>query len=193
MRGSGERALEGGWKLLWSGAPEEDGAAGWRPCVGLLLNPAAAAALSDWQPISSRLLRADFKGSEATLTVLIFHAPTSEHPQQQQQFEDELAAAEAEVPGRDMLVALGDANARPGSRANGSKDAYTACLGPHGVGQRNDAGERLLQLCAARGLCVANSYFCHKPAQQYTWISADGRTKAAIDVALVRRQRLSTV
>ncbi|KAL4434443.1 hypothetical protein ABPG75_000884 [Micractinium tetrahymenae] len=136
-------------------------------------------------------MRATFGARSTPLTLLIAHAPTSQHPEQQEAFAEEFEAAAAAVPGRHLLVAMGDWNARPGSRSRQGVDIYTSCLGPHGCGKRNPAGERLLQTCAALGLCVAGTFFRHR--QRATWHSADGVTAAALDHFLVLRRRLSPV
>jgi hypothetical protein len=91
-----------------------------------------------------------------------------------------------------VQLVLGDFNARVGVAAAG--DPYLGCcVGRHGVGKRNAPGERLLELCAATNLCVANTFFQHKSAHSFTWVSPDGRTQAAMDFALVGRRRLSSV
>ena len=188
LRGSGQQRL-GEWTLHWSGAPE--GATGWQPSVGLLLAPEAAAALTDLQSLGPRLLRARFAGC-TSLSVLVAYAPTSQHPDEQAAFLSQLAAAQAALPPRDVQLVLGDFNARVGSA--GAGDPYLGCSASrHGVGDRNAAGEQLLQWCAEAGLAVANTWFPHKAAHSYTWLSADQQTRACIDYALVSRQRLSSV
>jgi len=188
MRGSGQQRL-GSWTLHWSGAAE--GAQGWQPSVGLLLAPQAAAALTDVEALGPRLLRARFGGS-TSLSLLVVYAPTSQHPEEQATFLAHLATAVATLPPRDVQLVLGDFNARVGVAAAG--DPYLGCcVGRHGVGKRNAPGERLLELCAATNLCVANTFFQHKSAHSFTWVSPDGRTQAAMDFALVGRRRLSSV
>lgn len=190
LRGSGQKRLEGGWLLRWEGASEI--ASGWQPSVGLLMSPAAAAALTDWRALSPRLLRADFAALQCTLTVLVTYAPTSQHEEEQLQHLELLDAALEAVPERNVLLVPGDFNARVGSRGSSSSlELYAGCVGPHGEDERNAAGEHLLQLCAANGLCSACTFFEHR--QRYTWTSADGRTQAALDHFLVRRRRLSSV
>ena len=188
LRGRGQLQL-GSWTLHWSGAAE--GAEGWQPSVGLLLSPSAAAALTDVQALGPRLLWARFAGC-TSLSLLVAYAPTSAHPEEQAAFLAQLADAEAAVPRRDVLLVLGDFNARVGSASAG--DPYLgSCLSWHGVGERNTAGELLLETCAAAGLAVANTWFPHKPAHSFSWLHTDGQQRARIDHVLVRRRRLSCV
>ena len=45
----------------------------------------------------------------------------------------------------------------------------------------NDNGRRLVDLCRAEHLTIADTYFPRKLIHQYTWYSPDGRTKKALD------------
>ena len=41
-------------------------------------------------------------------------------------------------------------------------------LGPHGFGDSNDRGERLLQFCMLNELCIANTWYKHQDSQKWT-------------------------
>ena len=62
-----------------------------------------------------------------------------------------------EVPGRDHIVVMIDANARTGKREDGCCDPNVT--GAHGRDKLNENGERLLGLAAVNGLCLVNTYF----------------------------------
>ena len=51
---------------------------------------------------------------------------------------------------------LGDLNGWIGDRVRGG------ITGAFGVSEKNDNGRRVVEFCAERGLCVANTYLEHK-------------------------------
>lgn len=78
------------------------------------------------------------------------------------------------------LMILGDLNSRTG-RSRNSKS-----IGPYGESDRNDNGERLIELCEQNGLRIANGFFEHKDIHKYTWIQPTRNLKSIIDYGIFR-------
>eukprot|EP00752_Nemacystus_decipiens_P007608 g6799.t1 len=68
-----------------------------------------------------------------------------------------LNAAIRDVPSRDHVVVMMDANARTGQREDACGDANV--MGAYGRDELNHNGERLLGLAADNRLCLVNTYF----------------------------------
>ena len=66
-------------------------------------------------------------------------------------------------------------------------------IGSHGVGERNDNGERLIDFCGLNNLEVTSTIFPHKLLRKQTWTSLGGRTNNQTDHVLVSRQHLTSV
>ena len=77
---------------------------------------------------------------------------------------------------------MGDWNAKIG------KGEEPGTVGRHGLGNRNEAGERLLEFCEEDALFLANTYFELPERRLYTWTSPDGQHKNQIDYILGRRR-----
>jgi len=58
----------------------------------------------------------------------------------------------------------------------------------YGLGDCNEAGERLREFLTDHELITANAMFEHNPRRRYTWISPDGRTRNQIDYMAIRKQ-----
>ena len=69
---------------------------------------------------------------------------------------------------------MGDFNAKIGNDNIGVDGAI-------GIGQLNQNGERLLELCQVSDLCISNTTFQHKDIYKVTWNSPDDQTKNQID------------
>jgi len=88
---------------------------------------------------------------------------------------------------KDNIVLTGDFNAKVG----GAGGKETAIRG-FGLGERNEAGERLIEVCDTNELRIMNTCF-KKPKRRYTWTFPDGKYKNQIDYVLVKRRWKSIV
>ena len=79
------------------------------------------------------------------------------------------------------IVLLGDMNGRVGS------SEIAGLVGKWGVDGVNENGEHLVDICAERGLFLANTFFQHKQIHRYTWRRRDerGEQKSVIDYIAV--------
>ena len=59
---------------------------------------------------------------------------------------------------------LGDSNACVGSDIM----LHSSVIGPHGLGECNERGTRLLDFCVSNQLLITNIWFQHKPLHQVT-------------------------
>ena len=84
--------------------------------------------------------------------------------------------------GEDLVIVAGDINAHVGKVRTGYEDI----LGPHGVGDRNDEGEALLDFCLRNKMCLANTWFEKQQSHKITYKS--GRAATQIDFMLVRKE-----
>ena len=64
-----------------------------------------------------------------------------------------------ELPKKDVKIIIGDWNAK---------------VGPHGYGERNDRGERLLEFASQNELFITYTRFQQKDIRKWTWMTPDG-------------------
>ena len=69
------------------------------------------------------------------------------------------------VPPRDMVIIMGNFNACIGSNFV----SHISVIGPHGLGECDENGMRLLDFCMSNKLLIINTWFQHKPLYQATW------------------------
>ena len=82
---------------------------------------------------------------------------------------------------------MGDWNGKVGSKREHS------IVGPYGIGERNNNGERLLDLCQQLKLTVMNTWFEQKESTAYTWTSPDKTTRNQMDYILVSERYKNSV
>ena len=77
---------------------------------------------------------------------------------------------------------MGDWNASIG------KGRVDRVVGDHGLGTRNERGERLIEFCKERKLVIANTWFKHHKRKLYTWKSPGDRYRKQIDFILIEER-----
>eukprot|EP00731_Ephydatia_muelleri_P010011 Em0005g597a len=88
------------------------------------------------------------------------------------------------VPSSDLLVLLGDFNARVGC----DWMIWEGVVGREGIDETNTNGYMLLEFCARNSLCVTNTFFCHKTWHKGTWMHPSFQN-ASYDRLVITRQK----
>ena len=169
--------------------------------VAILLSPRAKAAWeaagNEFQSVSERILIICLKCHLSYMSVISVYAPTnptdstSESARPSEVFYEQLQSTLLSVPSSDLLVIMGDFNARVGSDCS----IWRSVLGPHGIGECNENGKRLLDFCASNQLLVTNTWFQHKLLHQATWFRNGDRSRSGhmIDYVLVNKRFRTSV
>ncbi|XP_068712999.1 craniofacial development protein 2-like [Montipora foliosa] len=172
--GNGRVVLADGTTILYSGRQDGQHQGG----VALMLNRLAAKALLEWKPVSERIVRARFYSKYSKLTVIQCYSPTNEADEVDKlNFYEQLQSEVAITPTHDVLMVIGDLNAKVGRDNIGREDH----MGKHGSGEMNENGELFADFCGLNGLVIAGTIFPHKEIHKTTWTSPDKRTKNQID------------
>ena len=172
--------------------------------VAIVLDPVLSVAWRDagevWTAVNSRFVSARLRlclggsgctSSKLNVTVVSVYAPTHGAPSEvKERFYDDLQAVIDSVPSSDVLLTMGDFNARVGGGGD-SSSLWSGVHGPFGVGWLNESGETLLSFCALNQLCIMNTMFQKKRIHQYTWQHPGTKLWHCIHYVLLRQsQRL---
>ena len=183
--GAGRMKLASGQTVIYSGDEElhEGG-------VAIMMSQQVVKSLMEWTPINKRIITARFYTRYRRMTVIQVYAPHNEREdEEKEQFYQELQETLDGCNKNDILIVMGDFNAKAGSDNNG----YEKTMGVHGLGTQNDNGERLCEFSQMNGLVITGTLFPHKDIHKATWISADGRTRNQIDHFLISGQWRTSV
>ena len=169
---SGQLRLSSREQLLYSGhiedgAPHTEG-------VALMLAPKAHAALIDWEPVNSRILTAKFitKKKDIRLNIIQCYAPTNDAEEEKKDdFHQQLQAVLDRTGAKDITILVGD------FKIGMDNTGYEDIMETHGLGQINENGERVADLCALNQLVIGSSIFPHKRIHKATWVSPNHVTR----------------
>ena len=194
-----------GYTILHSGRPVSDESPlPQNEGVSIVLHPASAAAWreagKEWKAVSPRIVRARLKMSTEQsagtrtptyVTVVSVYAPTFRAPvEQKEQFYSDLQDTLDEVSEHDLLLMVGDFNARVGSTEQGGNgETWAGVRGAHGVGKMNEAGADLLSFCALNELTIMNTCFQKKNIHKFTWQHPGTKEWHCIDYVVMRQKQ----
>ena len=110
-----------------------------------MMTKKAEQALLEWKPISDIIIYARFFSKYVKLSIIQVYAPTNED---KDNFYEQLQTVVDSVHKNDILLVMVDLNAKVGE----DNDGYENIIGSHGIGERNDNGERRVDFCRLNDL-----------------------------------------
>ena len=125
-----------------------------------------------------------FQGKPFNITVIQVYAPTT-NAKEAEQFYEDLQDLEL-THKKDVLFIIGDWNAKVGSQE------IPGGTGKFGLGQQNEAGQKLTEFCQENTLVMTNIFQQHK-RRLYTWTSPDGQHQNQIDYILCSQRWRSSI
>jgi exonuclease III len=125
------------------------------------------------EPYSERLRKLQIIGKSNNLSIISVHAPTEEKTdEEKEKFYEDLRKVHNKIPKHDVVIILGDLNAKIGK-----EDVYQNVAGKntlHKISNRN--GQWVCEYAIANNKKIISTYYQHKRIHKGTWISPDGNT-----------------
>ena len=156
--------------------------------VGVMLSKFIKPCLIGYWAISERVLLVRLKGAPFNICIIQVYAPTSEHDEEEvDQFYQELDQARQQCKEHEVIMVIGDLNAKVGQGRTAD------IVGPHGLGRRNDRGDRFVNWCLEKEQIISNTWFKHHPRHLWTWKSPGDRVRNQIDFLTINRRFRNSV
>ncbi|VDO59260.1 unnamed protein product [Schistosoma margrebowiei] len=171
--------------LSYSGHEEEN--APHTRGVALMLSKQAQNALIGCESHGPRIIKTSFKTKKEGISMNIIqcYAPTNNYNEDaKDQFYDRLQSIIEKCPTKDLIILMGDLNAKAGMDNTGYEDI----MGRNELGERNKSGERFANLCAFNKLVIGGTIFPHKPIHKITWTSPDHTMQNQIDHICINKK-----
>ena len=174
-----------GYRIIMSGQTGKG-----RNGVAIMCDRTSANAIMGYDTVSDRILSVRFRGKKVNITIIQVYAPTSMAIEEEHEsFYNELQGIIDKTPKGDVVMVIGDFNAKVGKYNGGGGNT----IGGHGLGEQNDAGERLVDFCEGNSLRIMNTWFEQPKRRLYTWTSPDGKHRNQIDYILINKRWNSTI
>ena len=160
--------------ILYSGSTEKH-----EHGVAIILSKNAAQSLMSWEPVSERIVTARLYSKYIKATIVQAYAPQNGcTAEEKDKFYQQLEKVYSDIPKHDMVIAMGDFNAKIGTQFEGEE----GIVGRHVLnGDRTDNGSRFVSMCEVSNMQIVSTMFPHKDIHKVTWNSPDGVTHNQID------------
>ena len=150
-----------------------------------MLSKTAQGALIGWEAHGPRIVTASFcTKRRINMDVIQCYAPTNDSDEDKEDFYRRLLAIVHNRPRRNVIIVMGDFNAKIGNDNKG----YEEVMRQQGLGEMNHNGERFADLCATGNLVIGGSFFHHRRVHKATWVSPDLLTENQIDHVCIRKK-----
>ncbi|MEL7177812.1 MAG: reverse transcriptase domain-containing protein [Pseudomonadota bacterium] len=194
LRGQGEWSSSDGsecklWKgveggVVWSGVSEGYKGKAKEGCA-ILVSKRVIEGVSEWGMIGSRIVWVKGKIGLVKYAWVCVYAPVNKSTKggkkEMDVFWEEVSECVKKFEPERKIIVMGDMNAKVG------EEEIEGVVGKWGVAGVNENGEYLVNICAERGLFLANTCFEHKMIHRYTWRRMQGEVeqKGLIDYVAV--------
>ncbi|GFR58942.1 migration and invasion-inhibitory protein [Elysia marginata] len=127
----------------------------------------------------------DIAGKPLDLNIIQVYAPTtcSSEEDIEKFYEDlMLDTAKKQCKPQNPLIIMSDFNAKVG------QEKVEDIVGNHGLGIKNEIGEKLIEWCQTNNIIIGNTWFQQPPRRKWTWKSPGGETKNQIDYIMISKR-----
>ncbi|GFO10500.1 nitric oxide synthase, partial [Plakobranchus ocellatus] len=137
--------------------------------VGIIVEQTVTKAIKGYWALSDRVLLVKIAGKPVDLNIIQVYALTANsNDEDLDKFYNELDTAKTQCKSQDPLIIMGDFNAKVDT------EKVDDIVEKHGLGIRNELGEKLIKWCETNNIIVGNTWFQQPPRRKWTWKSPGG-------------------
>ncbi|KAM9687584.1 craniofacial development protein 2-like [Trichechus inunguis] len=137
--------------------------------VAFIIKKTISRSILKYNAVSDRLISIRLQGKPVNTTIIQIYAPTTNATDEE--IEDFYKLLQSEIDQtckKDALLITGDWNAKVGEKEE------KPVAGKFGLGDRDEAGDRMIEFCKTNDLFIGNTFFQQHKRRLYTWASPDG-------------------
>ena len=151
--------------------------------MGILMKNNIARSMLGFWAISERVIMLKLQAKPFNINIIQVYVPTLDcEDEEVEKLYQEINNSIKQTKSCELLCVMGDFNAKVG------KEKYEKIAGTHGLGNRNERGDRLIEFCQQNNLCVVNTWLQQPTRRLYIWKSPGGTTRNQIDYILINEQ-----
>ena len=174
------------FSMYYSGPESRTGLYG----TGFIIDAHTRKSFIGFKPVNDRICKIRLKGHFRNISIISAYAPTEESREEdKEKFYDDLYRECERVQKYDLLIVLGDFNAKIGT-----EDFVKQVAGKYTLhDETNENGKLLSHFATAQNLIIQSTCFSHKRIHKGTWKAPGSNIVNQIDHILVSRRHRSSV
>ncbi|XP_027210521.1 craniofacial development protein 2-like [Penaeus vannamei] len=175
-KGSGKVTLDG-FTIIYSGGTKHEKG------VAVLISKS----LKGFWAVSDRVMMIKLSTKPLDLKIIQVYAPTADSTEEElETFYDDIEQALKQSKSTDITIIQGDFNAKLG------EGRYEDIVGPFGLGERNDRGQKLLERAHSKDYMIGNTWFTQHPRRLATWRSPGDKYRNQLDFIMIKKRPCKT-
>ena len=123
--------------------------------------------------------------NKVNMTIIQIYAPTMEATDEEKENFYKKLEKTIQEEKEYYNVIMGDWNSKIGQG-----EEIRGIIGPYGLGEQNQNGEKMIEFAGSQNLKIANNFFKKHKKLKWTWMSPDSKTKNEIDHLLINDMRI---
>ena len=132
--------------------------------VAIICNKTTSASVMGYNPVSDRIITIRLQGKPINMSIIQVYAPMSVAGEENiEKYYGLLQNTVDNISKGDIMMIMGDFNAKI------RKSEASRINEKHGLGERNEAGERMIKFCHKTDLRIMNTCFQQRESRLYTW------------------------
>ena len=151
--------------------------------VGIILDQKTSKAMKGFWTINDRVIIVKLRSTPFDIGIIQVYAPTADKDDTAvEEFYENVDEAMKQMKSQEIRIVMGDFNSKVG------KDRKANTVGPFGLGEINERGERLIEWCREQKMAVMNTWFKNHPRRCWTWKCPGDRTRNMIDYIMIQER-----
>lgn len=186
LPGEGTKIIHNNFHLIFKGMISDR-----KYGVAFIVAPTFAEKIEEISYINERIIAITLKVNAERITFIQVYAPHQGRPEDEKvEFYSKLQNI-LDRCGNTSKIVMGDINAHVGRHRNNIENV----IGAHGIGERNNEGERLIDFCVSNSMAVMNTFYQHRDSHKWSWYRwnsevGDYVEKSMIDLFLTTNKKL---
>ena len=182
LEGEKARCIGGGYKMWYCGSRNKKNG------EGIMLKKEHVERVVELWRVTDRIICLKMELDGVMLNVINAYAPKVGNIRKEKEaFWLDLDKTVEKIPKNERIVEGADLNEHVGEGNNGDEE----CIGRHGLGKRNNEGQKVVDFVKRMELAITNTFFVKKPAHRVTYNS--GGCSSQVDYVMVRRRSIKEV
>ena len=126
--------------------------------VGIVMDLECSKALKGFWCINDKVIVVKISGKPFDIGIIQCYAPTADKNMDEiESFYEDVEKAMKQLKTQDVKITMGDFNAKVG------RERVDNTVGPFGIGEMNEKGEKLVEWCTEQNFNIMNTWFKNHP------------------------------